>query len=434
MDAAGTDAVAPRPAAKASSGIAPGVVALLALAVFISYVDRGNLATAAPLIKDQLRLTNTQVGLLLSAFFWTYTPGLLLAGWLAERINAYRTLAIGVAIWSLATAATGLANGFLALIALRLLLGLGESAVFPCSSKLLAEHLPRKRLGAANGLIGAGLALGPAFGTLAGGLVMAKAGWRPAFIVFGLVSILWLVPWLLATRQASAHADGKPRAVVPSFAAIARQPAAWGASLGHFCGNYAFYFVVSWLPLYLVKAQGFSLSQMAELGGVIYVVYALSAQATGWICDRWMHAGASDTRARKTFLVSASVGAAICMLACAFGGALTAIVALLLAAVFFGFATPNIFAAGQTLAGPAAAGKWIGLQNAIANIAGVIAPIVTGFVVDRTGQFASAFLIAGAVSVTGAVGWGLIVRRIEPVRWRQGAGDTPRADTVVEGA
>ena len=84
---------------------------LLALAIFINYVDRGNLATAAPLIKDQLRLNNTQIGLLLSAFFWTYTPGQLVAGWLAERINAYRTLAIGVAIWSVATAATGLASG-----------------------------------------------------------------------------------------------------------------------------------------------------------------------------------------------------------------------------------------------------------------------------------------------------------------------------------
>src|SRR5260370_37945824 len=101
------------------SAIGPTVVPLLAVAIFINYVDRGNLATAAPLIKDQLKLSNTQIGLLLSAFFWTYTPGQLLAGWLAERINAYRTLAIGLALWSLATAATGLAAGVVALIALR---------------------------------------------------------------------------------------------------------------------------------------------------------------------------------------------------------------------------------------------------------------------------------------------------------------------------
>src|SRR5262249_51076429 len=141
------------------------------------------------------------------AFFWTYTPAQILAGWLAEKINAYRTLALGVALWSLATIATGLATGFAAILVLRLLLGLGESAAFPCSSKLLAEHLPGHRLGAANGLIGVGLALGPAFGTFAGGLLMARWGWRPTFDVFGLISILWLIPWITSTRHASRQAD-----------------------------------------------------------------------------------------------------------------------------------------------------------------------------------------------------------------------------------
>ena len=95
-----------------SEGRTTAIVALMAMAVFINYVDRGNLATAAPLIKDELRLTNTQVGLLLSAFFWSYTPGQVFAGWLAERINAYRALALGLTVWALATVATGLAGSF----------------------------------------------------------------------------------------------------------------------------------------------------------------------------------------------------------------------------------------------------------------------------------------------------------------------------------
>jgi MFS family permease len=117
------------------------VVALMGLCVFINYVDRGNLATAAPLIKDQLRLTETQVGVLIAAFSWTYTPSMFLAGWLCERINPYRTLALGLLVWSLATAATGLAQGFGALIILRLVLGVGESAAFPASSALIGRHL-----------------------------------------------------------------------------------------------------------------------------------------------------------------------------------------------------------------------------------------------------------------------------------------------------
>jgi MFS family permease len=125
------------------------VVPLLALSVFINYVDRGNLATAAPLMRSELGLSAAQVGVLISAFFWTYTPGQIVAGWLAHRLNAYRTLALGLAIWSLATAATGLAGSFSILIILRLVLGVGESAAFPCSSRLLAQHLPAGRLGAA---------------------------------------------------------------------------------------------------------------------------------------------------------------------------------------------------------------------------------------------------------------------------------------------
>ncbi len=403
----------------APTGIGRGVVALLAVAIFINYVDRGNLATAAPLIKDELRLSNTQIGLLLSAFFWTYTPGQLLAGWLAEKINAYRTLAIGIALWSLATASTGLAGGFAALLALRLALGLGETAIYPCSSKLFAEHLPSHRLGGANGLFAVGQALGPAFGVFVGGLMMARAGWRPVFILFGLVSILWLIPWLTATRHASRRADA-PRQAAPSFLAILRRRELWGASFCHFSFAYVFYFVISWLPLYLVKARGFSVGQMAELGGVVYLVFAASAQASGWISDRWMRAGASDTRVRKTFAIAAHVGCATCMLGCALGGPAIIIAALLGAGVCFGFNNPTIFATGQTLAGPRAAGKWIAVQNCIGNIAGILAPIVTGLAIDRSGQFTAAFLIAGAVCLTGVVGWAVIIRRVEPVRWGVG--------------
>ncbi|HXU98880.1 MAG TPA: MFS transporter, partial [Caulobacteraceae bacterium] len=253
--------------------IGAAVVPLLALSVFINYVDRGNLATATPLMKDQLDLSAGQIGLLASAFYWTYTPGQPIAGWLAHRLNPYRTLGLGLALWSLATAATGLVSGFAALIVLRLLLGIGESAAFPCSSKLLAQHLPSSRLGAANGLIGVGLALGPAFGTWAGGNLMAAAGWRPAFLIFGAVSALWLIPWWRATRHLDREAMAAPAVPSPSYRQILARRDAWGAAIGHFCSNYGFYFVISWLPLYLVKARGMSMGEMAGVGGMIYGVY-----------------------------------------------------------------------------------------------------------------------------------------------------------------
>jgi len=414
-------AVAERPV---SEGRTQAIVALMALAVFINYVDRGNLATAAPLIKDQLRLNNTEIGLLLSAFFWIYAPGQVLAGWLAERITAYRALGLGLLIWALATLGTGLAGSFEALFALRLVLGLGEAVAFPCSSKVLAEFLPAHQLGRANGLIGAGLAAGPAVGTFLGGLLIARAGWRPSFFVFGAASLLWLVPWLGVTGGVARQAQARVQAAAPSFLAILRQRSLWGAALGHFSANYILYFVISWLPTYLVKARGFSVAQMAGIGGAVYLVYAASCLASGWVCDRWMQAGASGNRVRKTFMVVGHIGAAVCLGACAAAGREGALASLLCAGLFFGMTNPNIFAIGQTLAGPRAAGKWMGVQNGLGNIAGIVAPLLTGVVVDRTGNFVWPFAITAAVGLLGVVGWGLVVPRVAPVAWTgRAAGD-----------
>ena len=396
----------------------PLIVPLLALAVFINYVDRGGLATAAPLIKDELALTSTQVGILISAFFWTYTPGLVLSGWLADRFNAYKTLAAGLAIWSLATFLSGFAGAFVALLMLRLLLGIGESAAFPCSSTLIARHVPAARLGAANGLIIVGLSLGPAVGIFFGGHLMETLGWRGVFMLFGAVSLLWLVPWLVVTgkltdRGAADHEPGDG----PSFADILKRPELWGASLGHFSVNFAFYFVVSWIPLYLVKSQGYSLGEMANIGGALYLVYAAGSFLSGWLSDRWIARGATPTRARKTIFVAAHLVTAAGLMACAYVAPQAAIGCLFVVAFALGGVGPHIFATAQTLAGPKAAGKWVGVQNGWANFAGILGPIITGMIVDRTGSFQAAFMVTAAGALLGVVGWGLMIRKIEPVAW-----------------
>ncbi len=393
------------------------VVGLMAVAVFINYVDRGNLATAAPLMKDELKLSASQIGVLIAAFSWSYTPAMFLAGWLVERINPYRTLALGVAVWSLATAATGLVGGFWSLIALRLALGLGESAAFPASSALLARHLPSGRLGGANGLIGLGLSLGPAFGTYAGGLLITKVGWREVFLVFGLISLVWLWPWLARTRHIPPEAPVTAQTRAPSYAAVLRHREAWGAALGHFAGNYLFYFLLAWMPLYLVKSEGYSMGEMAGMGGLIYVVYAASIAGSGWITDKAIAAGLGVNRVRKTAAVVCHLVGPLGLGICAFGGHGLAIAGLFLAAIGQGVNVAGVFAIGQTLAGPRAAGKWIGFQNAAGNAAGMIGPIITGLVIDATGEFKWALIVAAAVGLTGALGWGLLIRRVEPVRW-----------------
>jgi MFS family permease len=405
-----TAEAAPRP--QFSALIAP----LLALAVFINYVDRGNLATAGPLIRDEMHLSAESFGLIVSAFFWSYTPGMLVAGWLAEKINPYRTLAIGLAVWSLATAVTGVVSGFVALILLRVVLGLGETAAFPCASKVFAQHLPEHRRGAANGLVVAGTALGPAFGTFAGGLLMAQMGWRPTFLIFGLASLAWLVPWLATTRNAPlSRAIGDPEA--PSFAQIAARKEAWGAGLGHFAVNYSFYFVITWLPIYLVKTHGFSMAQMATTGALIYLLYAASTLAMGWVADRLIAGGMTAGKVRKTWAVISHTIAAAGLIASIFAPPQYAIACLYLTAFGFGFNASTIFAIGQTLAGPHAGGKWMGFQNALGNIAGIVGPLITGAIVDRTGSFDLAFAVAAGAALMGIVGWIVLIPKVAPIDW-----------------
>ena len=155
---------------------------LLALSVFINYVDRGNLSVAAPLLKSELHLSAYHLGLLLGAFFWTYVTLMIVSGWLVDRFDVNWVLAGGFAIWSLATGLTGLVNGFATLMVCRLLLGAGESVAFPAYGKILARHISQEHRGIANAAIISGMSLGPAFGTFFCGGLIATYGWRPVFV------------------------------------------------------------------------------------------------------------------------------------------------------------------------------------------------------------------------------------------------------------
>ena len=397
-----------------------GIVALLALALFINYIDRGNLSTAAPQIKSELKLSSTQVGFLLSMFFWTYTFGMPLAGWLQERINAYRTLALGLAVWSLATVMTGLATSFVMLVGLRLLLGLGESVFFPCSSKLVGQHLPQHRMGAANSLIVLGLAAGPAFGTYVGGNIMGAVGWRSAFLIFGIGSALWLAPWVVATRKLSREADTPPpdHGEAPSFRAVLARRDLWGVSIAHFCLNYGFYFILTWLPSYLIKAQHFSTTKMGWVGGLIYLAQGVSILAAGPLSDWWIKAGGDVNRVRKTFGVGSALLMAVGFGLGVTGDATLTLVGLFMAATGVGAIAPTLYAIGQTLAGPRASGKWMSVQNALGNFAGLIAPLATGWLVDVTGAFTSTFALAAGAAVVSAIAFGLIIRKVRTLEWK----------------
>lgn len=394
------------------------VLILLVLSVSINYMDRGNLSIAAPLLKDEFGISPARLGVLLSSFFWTYAAFQVVSGWLVDRFNVGWVLAGGFFLWSLATAATGAAKGFGTLLLLRLVLGIGESVAYPCYSKILASRFREQQRGLANSLIDAGSKCGPAVGTLIGGLLMARFGWRPFFVVLGLGSLIWLAPWVRWMPESQPPAGGYQKA--PGIKEILRQRSAWATFAGHFCSNYFLYFLLTWLPFYLVRERHFSMNSMAGIGALAYTVMAVTTTLTGWLSDRAIAAGATPTRVRKLCAGGGLGFATIIVAVTAVRDPRLSMLFLMLACIAFGIYASSHWAITQTIAGPRAAGKWSGLQNFVANLAGVAAPAITGLVVEKTGHFFWAFAVSSAVVLTGSAVYLFLLGPVEPFPWAEG--------------
>jgi len=402
------------------------ILALLFLSIFISYIDRGALSIAAPTLEREFSIAPARLGLLLSAFFWTYTPFLLLSGWLADRFHAGYVLAIGFAVWSASTFFTGFSRGFAALLLCRLFLGAGESTAYPSFANIVVSDFPARHRGFVNACINVGVCAGPAFGLLLGGQLMDRYGWRPYFLVLGAAGFLWIPFWLARMPRSSrvsfpppTNEDEKEIEPAPRIADILATRSAWGTFLGHFGGNYFLYFLLTWLPYYLVHERQFSLARMGKIGALAYLFMAIVAIATGYASDRLIDSGRSITRVRKSMIAFGQAFGGLAIAACAVADSSLAIALLLLAAAAYGFNISNAWVIPQILAGPRATGRWTGLQNFIGNFAGISAPVITGFLVQHTGKFLYAFLLAGLMSILGAASWFFLLGPIEPVSWRR---------------
>jgi MFS family permease len=397
-----------------------GVALLLSVSVLINYVDRGTLAIAAPLLKEDLHLSPSQLGVLLSAFFWTYAFCQILSGWLVDRFDVNRLLALGVFVWSLATLGTGLTRGFAMLLAARLVLGIGESVAYPSYNKIIAKHFNAEHRGRANGLISAGWAGGPAIGTLVGGLLVAHIGWRWFFVVLGAASLLWLPGWLrwMPRGPGLAESEAKHPAGIPE---ILRQRSAWGTFIGLFSFNYLWYFLITWLPFYLVKQRGFSLQTMSLVGSSAFFALAISVLICGWLADRWIASSGNATIVLKFFCGGGLAISSIAFLAVFLVHNHTIAMGILIfSCVALGMCSPNLWTMTQILAGAQTAGRWAGLENFCGNLAGILGPLLVGVIVDRTGEFFWAFAMTSAVSLLGAAGYIFVVTRVEPVQWADG--------------
>lgn len=395
------------------------LLVLLVASIGINYIDRSNLSVAATDLSRELSLNSEHLGLLLGAFFWTYAAFQLVAGWAVDRYNVYKLFGASFLIWSAATALMGFAGSLGSLFALRLVLGVGESLAYPAYARIIACDFPARHRGLANSAIDAGAKAGPALGTLIGGLIVARFGWRWLFYLLGFGAMLWLVPWFaLIPRGKHATAASGIQSGGPDFLEIAKKRDFWGTVVALFCGNYAWYFVLTWLPPYLEMERHFSKTMMAVYGSIPYWGIAVASITCGWISDRLIDRGGKPMRVRKAFAVSGLLLMTMILPANMLSNQVASMALLTAGCLAYGLWSSNIWAISQTLAGPSAAGRWTGMQNCLGNFAGVIAPWLTGFIVQKTGHFFLAFVAVCVCLVIGACSYFVLIGNAAPVAWR----------------
>ena len=398
----------------AARGTVRALMILLGAAVFLNYVDRGAIAVAAPLMKGELGLSATEFGTAVSAFFWIYAPVQFVVGWLCDRISVYRLMAWGVILWAASTLLMGFVGGFVSLLVLRVLLGVGESIVFPGSSKIIARHVPPERRGLANAWCAVGLSLGPAAGTLAGGLILASLGWRAIFIVFGIATLLWLLPWKRVVDSLPPVSD-EDSARGPPVGTLLRHGSLWAMGIGNAMSNFAFYFLLAFTPLYLVQQRGLSIELMTLLATLGYAAQGVASLVIGDWSDRWTRSGRSEASIRRFLLIVGQLGTAGAILAIPWTDSVPMVGLLLcVAGVAIACIPTNIYAVAQMFAGPRAAGTWVGVQNGIGNVSGIVGPVVSGILIDSYG-YNSAFYLAAAVAGAGALWWAFVLPAIRQI-------------------
>ncbi|HEY7210186.1 MAG TPA: MFS transporter [Bryobacteraceae bacterium] len=369
------------------------ILGLLCAAFIIAYIDRQNLSLALSDagFKNFFHLSDNDRGLLNSAFFWSYAALQLPAGWVADRFGVKRPFAVGFALWSLLAGATAWAGSTTQLFTLRVALGAGESINTPAGMRWIRLHVDDRGHGFAMGLYQAAAKIGPAIGApLTAALILAY-GWRVMFLVLGFGGLLWLIPWLLLVESDERAAERRvvKNAGVRSmhFRELFHNRVVWGIIIGSFCYNYFNYFCLTWLPAYFVERRGLSLASTGWFTGWSFWGFALVAILAGMFADRMIAHGHDAIRTRKTFIVAGFVIASTELIGASVNSNQVALFFAIFSLSGLGLATGNYWALSPAILPGAPIARLAAVQNLAANLPGIAAPIITGWLKTRSGGY-----------------------------------------------
>jgi MFS transporter, ACS family, hexuronate transporter len=394
----------------------------------ISYLDRAALSVAAPLIAKDLHLDPAQLGIVFSSFFFGYALFCFVGGFASDKIGPKNVFTLAMTVWSVFCGLTAAATGMASLLVIRVIFGTGEGPFSSTANKLVSNWFPRREQASAVGMANAGQPLGAALAGPVVGLVTVSAGWRLSFVLIAALGIVWVLFWLMiATDRPEQHrllrgfdpaaalsedaAEMRRRPRVP-LSTYFRRPAVVATAFAFFGYAYILYFFLSWFPSYLTMARHLSVQHMGFVNAIPWLLGFVGLASSGFVCDAIYRCTGNALFARKLILVVSLTIAAICVALAGIAPSVAMVVTLMAVSVFFMYLSASAYWAIvlDTVEG-GRIGAVSGFVHLIANLAGIIAPMATGFLVQASGTFTSAFVMTGGIAVLGALGVAIFVRQ-----------------------
>lgn len=399
---------------------------MLLLLISVAYVDRMNMSVAGPVVAKQFHLSPFVLGLVYSAFFWGYAATMLPGGWIIDRGGKHLVLPLAVLAWTFTSMATGFVTSLAALFCVRILLGVGEAPAFPSSNLIIREWSPLRERGVFTALMQTGTLFGPGLASAPAAYLVMRFGWRPSFWILSSLGLLWLLGWLmlyrrpemarwiseeerqhiLATRAVAADAH-RERAVPMSVRSILQQRPMIGILLANGPQTYTLYFLLTWLPSYLTSAdRGFNLMNSGVLTSAMFLLAMAGAIALAYVSDRWLSLSETNSRrgVRRHVVATVMFCALVAVAATPWVRSryllvLTVAIVLMMvtAAITLTYALTS-----DLIVDEASAGRTFATVSFGGQIMGLLAPIVTGWIVGHAG-FTPVFIVTAALLMTGTL-------------------------------
>ena len=394
------------------------ILGVMCLMYFIAYIDRVNISVAAPLIREEMGLTSSQLGLVFSAFAYPYAAMQILGGWLSDKFGPKKVLIVLSLIWGVATVLTGFAGSVLMLVVLRFVLGIGEGGAFPTATRAFTYWMPVAERGFAQGITHSFARLGGAITPPIVLVIVAAAGWREAFIVLGAVSLGWTLLYAFFFKDSP---DKHRRVTAQELQEIGyrrgdSQQAAkvatpwrrlfrrmWLVTFVDFCYGWSLWVYLTWLPSYLKEARGFDLKQLALFTALPLMAGVVGDTLGGVLSDRIYRRTGNLRLARGAILFVGLAGSLMFIVPMTYtADAVNAVILLSLSFFFLELTNAVLWSLPLDIAGKYA-GTAGGMMNTGFGVAGMVSPVVFGYLIERTGSYDLPFMISAALLGVGAL-------------------------------